>query len=44
MERFELPPRPVGDTPAQIAQLWEALFRLVEKLNAERGANGGRGA
>ena len=36
MERYELPPRPEGTTEQQLTQLWEALFRLVERLNAEK--------
>lgn len=36
MNRYELPPRPEGELPEQIEALWEALFRLVERLNAER--------
>lgn len=36
MERLEYPPRPEGAPEEQIARLWEALFRLVERLNAER--------
>ena len=36
MERYEAPPMPEGDLSQQIMQLWEALFRLVEKLNAEK--------
>ena len=42
MEFLELPPRPVGDTAAQITQLWEALFRLTEQLNARQDAAGRR--
>ena len=44
MEPFELPARPAGDTAEQITRLWEALFRLVEQLNARQSANGGRPA
>ena len=33
--RFELPARPEGTTQEQITQLWEALFRLTERLNAQ---------
>ncbi len=33
--QYELPPRPEGELPEQITQIWEALFRLVERLNAE---------
>ena len=33
--RYELPPRPEGELNEQITQLWEALFRLIERLNAE---------
>jgi len=36
MNNYELPPRPEGTTTEQISQLWEALFRLVERLNAEK--------
>ena len=36
MEHYELPPRPEGTTREQITQLWEELFRLVERLNMER--------
>jgi|GEM_PF-5534098 hypothetical protein len=42
MEFLELPPRPMGDSAAQITQLWEALFRLTEQLNAQRSAAGRR--
>ena len=35
MERYELPARPEGTAQEQITQLWEALFRLVERLNAQ---------
>ena len=38
--KYELPPRPEGALPQQISQLWEALFRLIEKLNAESSASG----
>lgn len=34
MEHFELPARPEGTTQEQITQLWEYLFRLVERLNS----------
>lgn len=34
MEWLELPSRPEGTTEERIAQLWEDLFRLVERLNA----------
>ena len=34
MEHFDLPHRPEGTTQEQITQLWEYLFRLVERLNA----------
>ena len=40
--QYELPPRPEGGLPEQITQLWEALFRLTEQLNAQRGAAGRR--
>ena len=36
MNQFELPPRPEGELSEQIRQLWEALFRLTERLNAEK--------
>lgn len=36
MEHFELPARPEGTTQEQITQLWEYLFRLAERLNAEQ--------
>lgn len=42
MEQFELPARPEGTEQEQITQLWEALFRLVERLNAEQNAMGGK--
>ena len=35
MNQYELPPRPEGELNEQITQLWETLFRLVERLNAE---------
>ena len=38
--QYELPPRPEGELPEQITQLWESLFRLVERLNAENGRLG----
>ena len=38
--QYELPPRPEGDLPEQIAQIWEALFRLIERLNAENTSRG----
>ena len=38
MEPYELPARPEGSAEQQITQLWEALFRLVERLNAARNA------
>ena len=41
MERFELPARPEGSVEQQITQLWEALFRLLERLNAEGSGKGG---
>ena len=34
MDRYDYPPRPEGETEARINQLWEALFRLIEQLNA----------
>ena len=42
MEHCELPARPEGTEQEQITQLWEALFRLVERLNAvaEPGRDG----
>lgn len=36
MNMYELPPRPEGELSEQIHQLWEALFRLIERLNAEQ--------
>ena len=36
MKPYDLPPRPEGELPEQIRQLWEALFRLTERLNAEK--------
>ena len=39
--QYELPPRPEGELPEQITQLWDALFRLVERLNAEAEHPGG---
>ena len=36
MTQYDYPPRPEGSTEQQITQLWEALFRLVERLNMER--------
>ena len=36
MNQYELPPRPEGTMAEQITQLWEALFRLVERLNADK--------
>lgn len=36
MNHYDYPPRPEGSTEQRIEQLWEALFRLVERLNAER--------
>ncbi len=36
MERYDLPARPEGTTEQQLTQLWEALFRLIERLNAEK--------
>ena len=41
MKQYEYPPRPEGELPEQITQLWEALFRLVERMNAERESRGG---
>ena len=32
---LEYPPRPEGGAQEQIWQLWEYLFRLIERLNAE---------
>ena len=40
MKPYDLPPRPEGELPEQIRQLWEALFRLAERLNAEKSASG----
>ena len=42
MERFELPARPAGPAQEQLRQLWEALFRLVEQLNARQDPGGRR--
>ena len=36
MNQYELPARPEGELAEQLNQLWEALFRLIERLNAER--------
>ncbi len=36
MNQYALPPRPEGELQAQITQLWEALFRLTERLNTEK--------
>ena len=36
MKPLEFPARPEGTLSEQVTQLWEALFRLVELLNAER--------
>ena len=33
--QYELPPRPEGELNEQLLQIWEALFRLIERLNAE---------
>ncbi len=33
---IEYPPRPEGTSSEQITQLWEYLFRLAERLNAEQ--------
>jgi len=38
MDHLELPARPEGTAQDQINQLWGALFRLVERLNAEAQA------
>ncbi len=35
MQLFDYPPRPEGELQEQLSQLWEALFRLVERLNME---------
>ena len=35
MQQYDLPARPEGTTEQQLTQLWEALFRLIERLNAE---------
>ena len=40
MEYYELPARPVGTEQEQITQLWGALFRLVERLNAAADRGG----
>jgi hypothetical protein len=42
MQIFDYPPRPEGELQEQLSQLWEALFRLVERLNME-GAGRDRG-
>ncbi len=34
---YEIPPRPEGTTAQQLEQLWQALFRLTEQLNLEKG-------
>ena len=39
MKPYDLPTRPEGELPEQIRQLWEALFRLAERLNAEKSAS-----
>ncbi len=36
MKPLELPARPEGELTEQVTQLWEDLFRLVERLNVER--------
>ncbi|MBR4193102.1 MAG: hypothetical protein IKQ54_02070 [Oscillospiraceae bacterium] len=36
MKQYEYPPRLEGELQEQLSQLWEALFRLVERLNAEQ--------
>ena len=40
MNQYDYPPRPEGSPEQRINQLWEALFRLVERLNAERSGEG----
>ena len=40
MNQYDYPPRPEGTTEQRISLLWEALFRLVERLNAERSGTG----
>ena len=37
MEWLELPSRPEGTVEERIEQLWDDLFRLVERLNAQIG-------
>ena len=37
MEWLELPSRPEGTVEERIEQLWDDLFRLVERLNAQNG-------
>ena len=36
MKPYDLPPRPEGELNEQLLQIWEALFRLIERLNAEQ--------
>ena len=33
--KLDYPPRPEGNLQAQLLQLWDWLFRTVEKINAE---------
>ena len=40
MNPLEYPPRPEGTAEEQLRQLWEYLFRLIERLNAETGQGG----
>ena len=40
MYPLEYPPRPEGTAEEQVRQLWEWLFRVIERLNAENGADG----
>ena len=36
MTPWEYPPRPEGTVQEQLRQLWEYLFRLAERQNAEQ--------
>ncbi len=42
MNQYEYPPRPEGEPAEQIEQLWAALFRLIEQLNAQSARRGER--
>lgn len=44
MKPLELPARPEGELSEQVTQLWEDLFRLVERLNVERDSAASNGA